>query len=188
MVGDLQAHAHVLLDQQHRHAFVAHSRDDAEHLATISGARPCDGSSRIRSRGLSSSARAIASISCSPPESWRPRFCRRSARRGKQLEDALDGPGPGPLERHSQIFLDRQIGEDAPSFGHIADAERRDAEGRPARRVLAEDRRPVPARAGVSPMRLRSVVVLPAPLRPSSVVIVPSATSRPTPCRMWLLP
>ena len=34
--------------------------------------------------------------------------------------------------------------------------------------------RTAPSRAGVSPTRLRSVVVLPAPLRPSSVTISPS--------------
>ena len=45
-----------------------------------------------------------------------------------------------------------------------------------------------PSRGGVSPIRLRSVVVLPAPLRPSSAVTLPSAASRLTPCRMWLLP
>ena len=37
-------------------------------------------------------------------------------------------------------------------------------------------------------MRLRSVVVLPAPLRPSSAVILAPATFRLTPCKMWLLP
>ena len=45
-----------------------------------------------------------------------------------------------------------------------------------------------PSRAGVRPMKLRKVVVLPAPLRPNSAVICPSATFRLTPCRMWLLP
>ena len=34
----------------------------------------------------------------------------------------------------------------------------------------------LPSRAGVSPIRLRRVVVLPAPLRPSSAVMRPSAT------------
>ena len=41
-----------------------------------------------------------------------------------------------------------------------------------------------PSRAGVRPMRLRRVVVLPAPLRPSRAVIWPSATSKLTPCKM----
>ncbi len=45
-----------------------------------------------------------------------------------------------------------------------------------------------PSRGGVNPIRLRSVVVLPAPLRPSKAVTWPSAASRLTPCKMWLLP
>ena len=64
----------------------------------------------------------------------------RSSRRGKQLVDPLDGPRPAALERDLEIFLDAEIGEDAPAFGHVADARRRDAEGRPARGVLAEHR------------------------------------------------
>jgi hypothetical protein len=48
--------------------------------------------------------------------------------------------------------------------------------------------RTLPRRAGVKPIRLRKVVLLPAPLRPSSVTISPSPTVSPTPCRMWLLP
>ena len=35
------------------------------------------------------------------------------------------------------------------------------------------------------PMIDFSVVVLPAPLRPSSVTTSPSKTSKVTPCRMW---
>ena len=46
----------------------------------------------------------------------------------------------------------------------------------------------LPCRGGVRPTRLRTVVVLPAPLRPSTATISPSFTSSETPCRMWLLP
>ena len=49
---------------------------------TITGARPSVGSSITRRRGLNSSARAIASICCSPPESSAPPFPLRSASRG----------------------------------------------------------------------------------------------------------
>ena len=37
-------------------------------------------------------------------------------------------------------------------------------------------------------MIVRSVVVLPAPLRPSSIVTSPEGTSKSTPCRMWYAP
>ena len=53
-----------------------------EHLQIV-GARPSEGSSMMSSLGLASSARPIASICCSPPESCMPPFWRRWARRGK---------------------------------------------------------------------------------------------------------
>src|SRR5512143_1039788 len=45
-----------------------------------------------------------------------------------------------------------------------------------------------PARRGTRPIIDFSVVVLPAPLRPSSVTTSPSRTSKSTPCSMWLSP
>jgi hypothetical protein len=47
------------------------------------GARPSIGSSSSRMRGLVISARAIATICCSPPDNWLPMLARRSNRRGK---------------------------------------------------------------------------------------------------------
>ena len=52
-------------------------------VSMIVGASPSEGSSMISSLGLASSARPMASICCSPPESCMPPFWRRSARRGK---------------------------------------------------------------------------------------------------------
>src|ERR1700733_4000743 len=46
----------------------------------------------------------------------------------------------------------------------------------------------LPARRGTRPMMDFIVVVLPAPLRPSSVTTSPSATSKSTPCSTWLSP
>src|SRR5450759_4665108 len=45
-----------------------------------------------------------------------------------------------------------------------------------------------PARAGVSPMIERTVVVLPMPLRPISVTISPGAMVNDTPYSTWLRP
>ncbi len=45
-----------------------------------------------------------------------------------------------------------------------------------------------PARRGTRPMIDFIVVVLPAPLRPSSVTTSPSPTSKSTPCSTWLSP
>src|SRR4051812_29244682 len=51
----------------------------------------------------------------------------------------------------------------------------------PAKRML-------PAEARHSPMMVRRHVVLPAPLRPSSMVREFGATLKSTPCRMWYCP
>src|SRR3954462_6271636 len=45
-----------------------------------------------------------------------------------------------------------------------------------------------PAEARHSPMMVRRQVVLPAPLRPSSIVSRFFGTSKSTPCRMWYWP
>src|SRR5690606_35728658 len=64
-------------------------------------------------------------------------------------------------------------------------------------RAMSKGRRPVssrpasrtdPAVARTSPIMVRSVVVLPAPLRPSSTVVSPAGTSNVTPCKMWNRP
>ena len=47
-------------------------------FSTMIGARPSSGSSMRSSEGLPISARPIASICCSPPESWLPKAARRS--------------------------------------------------------------------------------------------------------------
>src|SRR3954468_17858845 len=45
-----------------------------------------------------------------------------------------------------------------------------------------------PLRRRITPMMDFRVVVLPAPLRPRSVTVSPSRTSRSTPCSTWLSP
>jgi hypothetical protein len=50
------------------------------------GAIPSEGSSSIRNFGLPMSARPIASICCSPPDSVPAVWFRRSFRRGKMLK------------------------------------------------------------------------------------------------------
>ena len=46
----------------------------------------------------------------------------------------------------------------------------------------------LPRRAGARPMIAFMVVDLPAPLRPSSAMVSPCRTDRPTPNRIWLVP
>src|SRR5688500_14042304 len=53
--------------------------------------------------------------------------------------------------------------------------------GRPSKRMA-------PARGWRRPTIVRSVVVLPAPLRPRSIVTASRRTRSDTPCRMWCWP
>ena len=136
VVGDFEAHPRILLDQQHRNALVLHLLRRCETPRARSAAPgPAKARRGSGACGFSNRARAIDSISCSPPESCRPRLSLRSARRGT-LVDSFDGPRAGSLQRNLQVILDAEIGEDAPALRHVADAELRDPEGRPVRGVL----------------------------------------------------
>ena len=147
----------------------------------IAGARPSDGSSHIRIRGRDISARAIASICCSPPLSVPACWRRRSRSRGNteyqrsmSSGDLLARADDGGAEQ--QILLDGEIDERAATLRDVREAEL-DAAGRmhAAKDVPSSSIRP---RAGMVPDSARSVVVLPAPLDPSSATIVPSSIAK----------
>ena len=90
VVGNLQRGPRVLLDQQDRHARSRAAPTTMLKISrTISGARPSDGSSSISSFGLPISARPIASICRSPPDSVPASWSRRSCRRGKRCVDLV---------------------------------------------------------------------------------------------------
>ena len=55
-------------------------------------------------------------------------------------------------------------------------------------RASCPAKRTLPARAGVSPMMERMVVVLPMPLRPISATISPARTDSDMPNSTWLRP
>ena len=57
--------------------------------STMMGASPSSGSSSSSSVGFSTSARATASICCSPPESWLPMLALASGQAREHLEGAL---------------------------------------------------------------------------------------------------
>ena len=80
----------ILLDDEDRHALRGSSLGQRiEKICfTISGASPSDGSSSMSNLGRDMSARAMASICCSPPESVPPRCVRRSLRRGNRCRYA----------------------------------------------------------------------------------------------------
>ena len=77
-VGDRERDVRVLLDDEDRDAGLVHLLDDLEVPLDEHGARPIDGSSISISFGRDISARAIATICCSPPESVPASCARRS--------------------------------------------------------------------------------------------------------------
>ena len=120
--------------------------------ATTSGARPNDGSSSSSRLGRSSSARAIASICCSPPDSVPACWLQPLGEAREIAEHALE-IGLARLRRsrahigaEPQVLLDGQIGERAAPVRHMRDAEPRDV----LRRASAPIGRP---RKSISPSR-----------------------------------
>ena len=94
---------------------------------TISGARPSDGSSSSSSRGRAISARAIASICCSPPDSVPPRWLEPLLQAREQREHALEialeiAPASAVVGAHLQVFQHRHAREDAPALRRLRDA------------------------------------------------------------------
>ena len=105
----------------------------------------------------------------------------------EQLEDRVERRArPARTRGGSRRFSSTlRLAKMPRSSGQKAMPEPGDGVGRPAR--SARRRRSAPSRvAGATmPMTDLSVVVLPAPLRPSSVTTSPARTSKSTPCRMW---
>src|SRR5437867_807819 len=128
--------------------------------------------------------RPIASICCSPPESFVPWLARRSFRLGKSSNTCSTVRPParttGGSKRFSWTFrlakMPRSSGQNATPSRAIRDDVRAI--------VSAPSNRTEPLRRATIPMIDFSVVVLPAPLRPSSVTTSPRGTSNSTPWRM----
>ena len=187
VVGEVECQRRVLLDQQDADpARVSRSPRMMPKISrTTSGARPNDGSSRISRRGRSSSARAIASICCSPPESVPACWRRRSRSRGSSRTRARTPPrslgAPGAYRRRAAGSPRRSSA--GRCRGRRAPAPRR--AGRCSRSAARRSARPpkrISPAVRTMPRIARKVVVLPAPLAPSSAVMPPSATARSIPC------
>ena len=99
----------------------------AKICCTRIGARPSDGSSSSSRRGRHISARPMASICCSPPDSVPPFCATRSLRRGNSAEHALEVRsllrGRAGEGAHLEVLEDRQAREDPPALGRVADAQ-----------------------------------------------------------------
>ena len=86
------------------------------------------------------------------------------------------------LHHAQQILLHRELAEDARFLGEVAHAAFLGAAvHRPVGDVLVRRASRVPASGSIMPQAMRKVVVLPAPLGPSSPTISPGSTSKSTP-------
>ena len=145
------------------------------------GASPSEGSSSISSRGRETSARASASICCSPPLSVPACWFFAPLQPGEVAEHArrlrLERPPlAADVRAHAQVVPDRELGEEPAALGHVRHAEPRDRLGRASRSSARRTRRrrtcaPRPrSRAASSscPRRSRRAARRPRPRRPSA--------------------
>ena len=120
--------------------------------STRIGARPMEGSSISSTFGLAISARPIATICCSPPDSV-PAFClRRSRTRGNvsstRSRSSLDRGAIGALVRPQlEVLRHRHVAEQPPVLRHHRDAPANDLRRRQtADRLAAEQDLPLARR------------------------------------------
>src|ERR1700722_11678349 len=151
----------------------------------MTGARPSVGSSSSKSRAPVRRMRAIASIFCSPPDSFVPWLFSRSRKFGNSAKMRSRSRPPGRTCGGSNRFSLTSRLENIPrSSGQKA---------MPARAITLEaslvssrsSKRTEPVRFSTMPMIALSVVVLPTPLRPSNVTTSPACTLKVAPCSTW---
>src|SRR5665213_25786 len=151
----------------------------------MTGASPSVGSSSNSMRAPVRRMRAIASICCSPPDSFVPWLePRRSLRLGNNSKMRSSDRPPGRTCGGNNRFSSTpKLAKMPRSSGQKATPARAIFSGasaissRPSNRIK-------PPRLATSPMIERSVVVLPAPLRPRSVTTSPCCTLNVTPCKI----
>src|SRR5882757_1867819 len=151
----------------------------------MTGARPSVGSSSIKNRAPVRRILAIASICCSPPESLVPWLFRRSLRFGNRSKIwSSERPPERTIGGSKRFSRTSRLAKMPRSSGQKA---------MPIRAILSEEarvmsvslKRIAPVRLPMMPITDFSVVVLPAPLRPSSVTTSPAFTLKLMPCRIW---
>src|ERR1700733_11769810 len=151
----------------------------------MTGARPSVGSSSSKSRAPVRRMRAIASICCSPPDSFVPWLFSRSRKFGNNAKMRSRSRPPGrPWGGSNRFPLTSSLEKMPRSSGQKA---------MPARAITLEaslvssrsSKRTEPVRFSTMPMIALSVVVLPTPLRPSNVTTSPACTLKVAPCSTW---
>src|SRR5215470_15392992 len=151
---------------------------------TMTGASPSVGSSRSSSRAPVRRIRPMASICCSPPESLVPWLRSRSRRLGNSSSTSFSLIPPGRTFGGRRRFSSTsRLAKMPRSSGQISIPSRAIRCG--ARRMVSVPSSTTePSRRGTIPINERSVVVFPAPLRPSRVTSSPGRISKLTPWRM----
>src|SRR3954454_12391452 len=151
----------------------------------ITGASPSVGSSSIKNRAPVRRILAIASICCSPPDNLVTWLFSRSFRFGNRSKIcSSDSPplrttgGKSRFSRTSRLAkIPRSSGQKATPMRAIRSEE--------VLMISRASKRTEPDRFPMMPITDFSVVVLPAPLRPSSVTTSPAFTLKLMPCRIW---
>ena len=194
VVAELEREARVLLDDQHRRPVRCDrtSRRRSKIERVMIGASPSETSSSSSSRGLAIRPRPIATICCSPPDSQPAWSLRREAMLREELEDCGRCPRPcspplravAPMRRFSSTVSSantiRPSGTWATPWATILFG-RSFVMSLALELDSAGDHPPECSRS--SPEMARIVVVLPAPLAPSSATAAPSGTSSVTPAQ-----
>ena len=142
---------------------------------TTTRANPSDNSSMIKTSGSDMSPRAIASICCSPPENvpafWRAAFLQPRKQRVDLIEP-LGEATPRALGEgaHLQVLLHAHRAEQLAPFRHQHQSARGlGVRGQPVTSSPAKNT--LPPNGWMFPVMARRLVVLPAPLAPTSVVM-----------------
>ena len=168
LVGEAQDLRRLLLDDDHRQPFGGEAlrAPPAARRRSI-GARPSVGSSSSSSVGFSISARPIASICCSPPESWPPMLRAPLLEAREHRVDARESPRARRARRRSGSPRPSASGRCcAPAGTQPSPARARRCGGR--RVSVDAGERDARRCALAAPISALISVVLPTPLRPST--------------------
>ena len=127
----------------------------------------------------------IESICRSPPLRLDALTRAAHAKRRKQLVRLLDGDAliravATPEAAETEILIDGQLADDAVPLGHVTHTQDARSPRESARRAAGRRACTEPARGFTRPEMVRTSVVLPAPLAPSTAVMLPSGTDSDT--------
>ena len=154
---------------------LAYSETTGSRPSTMIGARPSDISSSNSSRGLRPEPARGRASAVDPRQ--QPDASIGQTRRAREVRVGDVGIEPFGAVAEAEVLGDGEAEEDPRALGHVGDAELGTGVGeRRASRCRRNGSRPASGRT--IPEIARNVVVLPAPLGPSSATTSPSPTSR----------